>query len=520
MKRLSTRILTRTIVFAMILGGTSIAFASGARGTRVLVNGQTASFSQPLDTVQGTLLAPIRPIADLMGAETRWNSETRTITVIHGNTGIAAAIDNQIMTVRNMTTGGIRQVTLPVSPRISNGAEYYPVEVMVKEFGATVTWDETTNTIHIMIPPLNVRAETPETDRVTISWNSAGSGISYRVYYSTQNDPSRANTYVSASGTSISVSNLNSNTNYFFWVSSIRNGQESAKSSVVSVRTTVLQPILQMTLQNLQPSSSAVLFGKEKEYVEETIKHYETLLSQNPDNEGLLLTIGSLLIIYANAFVEWPAEMLDPIDYYYERYEASERAKKLYLRGTAYLKTALEKKFPGFSAATVESGSLESILKKCRRENVPLLYWNVAGEIAAYNLDIFDFELGYQIPKWDAMIARAYELDPDFDNGAIDELYIMYYAMLPENLGGDKDKAEIHFKRALEKSNYLSAGPYVSYVKFICIGANDYDAFRENLEKALAINPDANPSSWFLNDLSQKKARYLLDTAHEYFTFP
>jgi len=249
------------------------------------------------------------------------------------------------------------------------------------------------------------------------------------------------------------------------------------------------------------------------------IKLYETLLSQNPDHQGLLLTTGSLFVMYANAFVQTPAEMLDPVGYYYERTEAVDRAKNLYLRGNALLNTALDKKFPGFSAATVEDGSLDGFLNKSKKEDVPLLYWTVAGGIAAYSLDVFDFDLGSNIPEWDAMLARAYELDPGFNNGAIDELYIMYYAAMPEHIGGDKDKAEMHFKRALERSNYLSAGPYVSYAKSICIPAQDYDAFEENLQKALAIDPDADPSARLLNVISQRKARYLLDTAEDYFTF-
>jgi predicted anti-sigma-YlaC factor YlaD len=161
---------------------------------------------------------------------------------------------------------------------------------------------------------------------------------------------------------------------------------------------------------------------------------------------------------------------------------------------------------------------MEAILKKCKKDDVPLLYWAVAGGLAAYSIDLFDFDLGASIPEWGAMIGRAYELDPDFNNGAIDDFYIMYYASLPENMGGDKAKAEIHFKRALEKSRFLTAGPYVSYAQTVCIPAQDYDAFKENLEKALAIDPDEDPSSRLVNILSQRKARHLLETAYEYFS--
>ena len=248
------------------------------------------------------------------------------------------------------------------------------------------------------------------------------------------------------------------------------------------------------------------------------IKMYEALLSQNPDHQGLLLTKGSLFVMYANAFVQGPAEMLDPIDYYEEQHAAKDRAKKLYLRGYTHLQKALDKKYPGFTAAQVDDDSLEPFLKKCKKEDVPLLYWTVAGGLSAYSIDVFDFALGSNIPEWGAMVARAYELDPDFNNGAIDDFYILFYASLPETLGGDKAKAETHFKLAVEKSRGLLAGPYVSYAMSICKPAQDYEAFKENLEKALAIDTDEDPSNRLVNLLAQRKARHLLDTAYEHFS--
>ena len=249
------------------------------------------------------------------------------------------------------------------------------------------------------------------------------------------------------------------------------------------------------------------------------IKMYEALLSQNPNHEGLLLTTGSLFVMYANAFVQSPAEMMDSVEYYEERNAGLDRAKKLYLRGYTLLSSAIDKKYPGFSTAPVQDGSLGTLLKKFKKEDVPLLYWTVAGGLSAYSIDVFDFDLGAGIPKWDLMIARAYELDPDFNNGAIDDFYIQFYAAMPETLGGDKAKSEIHYKRALEKSGYKSAGPYVSYARAICVPAQDYDTFRENLEKALEIDTDDDPSNRLVNILSQKKARYMLDNAYEYFSF-
>jgi predicted anti-sigma-YlaC factor YlaD len=245
------------------------------------------------------------------------------------------------------------------------------------------------------------------------------------------------------------------------------------------------------------------------------IKLYETLLSQNPDHQGLILTTGSLFVMYANAFVQGPAEM-EPPGRFAEREAGKARAKKLYLRGADMLYGGLEKKYPGFSGA-FKAGNLDAYLSKMKKEDVPYLYWGGAGILAAYSLDNFDLELGVRVPEVGAMMTRAYQLDPDFNNGAIDDFFILFYASLPAAIGGDKAKAEVHFQRAVEKTGGLSAGPYLSYATSVAIPAQDYDTFKEKLETALAIDPNGDPSNRLVNLISQRKARYYLDNAANYF---
>ncbi|MDR0472986.1 MAG: TRAP transporter TatT component family protein [Treponema sp.] len=248
------------------------------------------------------------------------------------------------------------------------------------------------------------------------------------------------------------------------------------------------------------------------------IKMYEALLSKNPNHQGLLLTTGSLFIMYANAFVQGPAEML-PMEEYEEQAAAKARAKKLYLRGTGILYSALDKKYPGFSRASIQEGTLEPLLKKCKKADTGLLYWTVAGSLAAYSIDVFDFDLADNIPEWSAMIKLAYELDPNYNGAALDEFLILFYASLPPSLGGDNGLAELHFKRAVEKTNGASAGAYVSYAQTVCVPAQDYEAFKDNLEKALAVNADDDVSTRLVNIINQRKARHLLDTAYNFFSF-
>ncbi|MDR3171682.1 MAG: SUMF1/EgtB/PvdO family nonheme iron enzyme [Treponema sp.] len=97
----------------------------------------------------------------------------------------------------------------------------------------------------VMAPqaPRNVRAGTPGTDRVMLNWDSVGSGVSYKVYYNTQNDPARASTLGNlATGTSMDVTGMASGTTYYFWVSTVRGSEESEKSPVVTVLTAAVTP--------------------------------------------------------------------------------------------------------------------------------------------------------------------------------------------------------------------------------------------------------------------------------------
>ncbi|MDR3275910.1 MAG: TRAP transporter TatT component family protein [Treponema sp.] len=247
------------------------------------------------------------------------------------------------------------------------------------------------------------------------------------------------------------------------------------------------------------------------------IKMYEALLAQNPNHQGLILTTGSLFVMYANAYVQGPADML-PRSAYSERETARSRAKQLYLRGTELLFRGLEQRFPGFGEA-LKAGDIARFLPRVKKEDVPLIYWTVAGTLSAFALNPMDLELGMKIQPLAALINRAYELDPDYDRGTLDDFFILFHSSIPVYLGGDPVRVPEHFRLAVEKSGGLSASPYVSYAEAVCIPAGDYEGFRENLERALAIDVNAGPENRLVNLIAQRKARYLLDNASYFFYF-
>ena len=248
------------------------------------------------------------------------------------------------------------------------------------------------------------------------------------------------------------------------------------------------------------------------------IKMYESLLSQNPDHQGLILTTGSLFVMYANAYIQGPAEML-PHNDWQGREAAQNRAKNMYLRGYSILYDGLESKYRGFKQGIANENTRQSFLDKLKKEDVGLLYWTVAGGLSAFSIDIMDFELSARIPEWNFMIHRAYELDPDFGGCALDEFFIIFYASLPDTLGGDPQKALVHYQRAIEKSKGTSTGAYLAYAQNISIPAQDYESYESNLKKTLDIDINIDPSNRLVNVINQRKAKWLLDNAWQFFSF-
>ena len=248
------------------------------------------------------------------------------------------------------------------------------------------------------------------------------------------------------------------------------------------------------------------------------IKMYEALLYTTPRHQGLMLTTGSLFVMYANAFVHGPADMLPP-EAWREREEALDRAKQLYLRGHAILLNALEQRHRGFTAAAADVETMRPFVRRFARRDVPLLYWTVASGLAAYSIDVFDFELGGRIPVWHLMIERAYELDPDFGGATLDEFLVLYFASLPEMLGGNVERARRHFRLAMEKTGGTSTAALMAYARSISVPAQDFDTFESRLRQVLAVNPDDDPATRLVTILNQRTARWLLDNAHNFFAF-
>jgi predicted anti-sigma-YlaC factor YlaD len=240
------------------------------------------------------------------------------------------------------------------------------------------------------------------------------------------------------------------------------------------------------------------------------LKIYEIMHLQNPQHEGLAVMTGQLYVTYANAFVQQPAAEFPP-ERFKEQNEAYLRAQNFYLRGKNYAIDGLEIGHPGFRIAMqgTDEAAIHAILAKCDKSDVPALYWASAGTLAAWALDPMNTSFLASVPGAALMLTRAARLDPAYNNGAIWEILMSFYAAAPESLGGNKDEARAAYEKALAFSGGKSPSTHIGYIRSFCIPAQDSAGFDEAIAKALAIDPESQPDNRLALVLARRQASWL-----------
>ena len=244
------------------------------------------------------------------------------------------------------------------------------------------------------------------------------------------------------------------------------------------------------------------------------LKLTESLLAENPQHLGLLTSAASGFTQYAYAFVQEEADEVEPQDF--AAAEAMRaRARRLYLRAQGYRLRGLEVKHPGFGKALLANP--KATVRTATKPDVPLLYWTAAAWASAISLSKDKPELVGQIPAMEALMDRALELDESYGHGSIHTFMISYEMSRAGAAGDPAARARKHFERAMALAKGTDASPLVALAEAVTIQKQDVKEFESLLNRALAVNPDANPDLRLLNTVMQRRARWLLSRESELF---
>jgi len=245
------------------------------------------------------------------------------------------------------------------------------------------------------------------------------------------------------------------------------------------------------------------------------LKLYESLLESAPKNTNLLIATCSNFTQYGVAYLETEALVLGEAEHHDEVAHLNNRALRLYLRARGYCMRGMDVRFPGIEKELQTDPA--KALAKATKADVPLLYWTAASWGSAIGLGLDKPDLVIDMPVVRALAERALALDDTWSKGALHEMFISLDS-LPEALGGTGAGAREHFARAVQLQGGKSPGPYVALAVGIAMPAQDRAEFESLLKKALAIDPELDPSNRLVTLVQQRRARALLDHIDTMFT--
>ncbi|MDA0205130.1 MAG: TRAP transporter TatT component family protein [Acidobacteria bacterium] len=247
-----------------------------------------------------------------------------------------------------------------------------------------------------------------------------------------------------------------------------------------------------------------------------SLKFVETLLAEVPNDPDLLITAARGFVLYTYGYVDFEAKQVLETDLDEGR-RLRARARRLYARGMGYGLRGLDRFYPGFeNQLKTDPVAAVALLKPSKaKRDVPFLYWTAAALGLAISVSKDDAAMLSRIPEVEAMLNRAIELDPGWDNGALPAFAVTFEGAKPT--GGSRQAIDQSFRTAERMSAGKDAGLYVSYAENVAIPEQDAVLFRDMLGKALAVDADSVPARRLANLIAQRRAQWLLGRIEDLF---
>jgi hypothetical protein len=232
------------------------------------------------------------------------------------------------------------------------------------------------------------------------------------------------------------------------------------------------------------------------------LKLLEVMLQSDPENRQILTLLSEGYSSYALGFIEDK----DP-----------DRARAFYRRGTEYGLRAVRTNTEIADALGGPVDSLRAVLMEVGGEYIPELFWTAFGRGGYTNLSLSDPDALAQLPETEAIMEYIAMTDSSFYYGGADLFLGALYGGRPKVLGGDTEKAKVHFERALQINRGTFLLTYVYYARTVAVQTLNEALFDELVHVVESTPLDAAPSIRLPNAIAKQKAHDLIARKSELF---
>jgi tetratricopeptide (TPR) repeat protein len=226
-------------------------------------------------------------------------------------------------------------------------------------------------------------------------------------------------------------------------------------------------------------------------------------IAASPENTYLLASAAEAYMGYAFLFVEDTDK---------------KRAKGLYLKAKEYALRSLKlNKTFAEAFAQDDLDVFKHSLQTIEKEDIASLYFAINAWLQWVGASADDASVLNDLPRIEAMIDRALELDDSFYHGGIHATLGAFYVASPEMFGGKPDQADFQFKEAFEISQSKYLMWHYLYARYYAFAINDRALFVATLEKVISAPDDILPEETFVTMAVKAKAKNLLTHTDDYF---
>lgn len=187
------------------------------------------------------------------------------------------------------------------------------------------------------------------------------------------------------------------------------------------------------------------------------------------------------------------------------------RARRLYKRGRDHGLRAL-----GLSPATPDA-AFRKTLARLGRDDLPLLFWTAYCWSGWINLSRGNPDALADLPRAEAMMARALAIDPQFFHGGPELFFGVYYGSRSRLLGGDPQKAAAHFRRAISATGGRFLMAKFLFARYHAVQTQDKALFVRLLDEIEKAPAGLLPDQALANALAKERARALRERMEDLF---
>ncbi len=252
-----------------------------------------------------------------------------------------------------------------------------------------------------------------------------------------------------------------------------------------------------------------------------TLKTVEGFWVVDPTNAKLIKILTEGYCQYGIGFVEdeWEQAMIRK-DFDTAQYHST-RATKMFLRCMNYALKTLGSRWQ--KEIFADADTVKKLVADTGAGKRTPLMWAAVGLAASINQNKDNIEMVAQLSTARLMLLRVVELDakhPVADKAlaALPHVALgLAYSAASAQLGGDADKAAMHFKRALELTDDRFLLARVQYARRVGVMTQNRQLFHDELLKVLSTDPAIWPEQRLANEIAHRRARRYLSIEKELF---